>query len=74
MGENVYLHIKLRKSSLWIGSCAKLAPPFCQPFNIIERIGRVAYRLAIPPTMKVYDVFHVTFLKKYVKDVDHVIE
>ena len=74
VGEQVYLRIKPMKSSLWIGSCAKLAPQFCGPFSIIERIGLVAYRLALPLTVKFHDVFHVSFLKKYVKDVDHVID
>ena len=34
----------------------------------------MAYRLALPPIVIVHDVFHVSLLKKYVKDVDHVIE
>ena len=55
-------------------SCLKLAPPYCGPFKILERIGPVDYRLALPPTMKVHDVFHVSFLKRYVKYVDHVID
>ena len=51
-----------------------MAPWFCGPFKIIERIGPVAYRHALPPKVKVHDVFHVPLLKKYVKDVDHEIE
>eukprot|EP00253_Pinus_taeda_P015377 PITA_15377 len=43
VGEQVYLHIKPKKRSLWIGSCDKLAPWLCGPFNIIERIGPVSY-------------------------------
>eukprot|EP00253_Pinus_taeda_P031035 PITA_31035 len=72
-GEQVYLCIKPKKSSLQIGSCAKMAAQFCGTFSIIERIGPVEYQLSLPLTMKVHDVFHVSFLKKYVKDVDHVI-
>eukprot|EP00253_Pinus_taeda_P002882 PITA_02882 len=72
--DPVYLRIKPKKSSLRIGSCAKLAPQFCGSFNIIERIGSVTYRLALPPTVKVHDVFNVSLLKKYVNDVDHVID
>ena len=56
------------------GSCVKLAPRFCGPFSIIERIGPATYRLALPLTLKVHDVFHVSLIKKYVKDVDHVID
>ena len=72
--EMMYLYIKSKKSSLRIGSCAKLAHPFCGPFRIIERIRLVAYRLALPLHVKVHDVFHASFLNKYVKDVDHVID
>ena len=68
----MYLRIKPKKISLRIGSCAKLAPRLYGPFNIIERIGSVAYRLALPLKVKFHDVFHVSLLKKYVKDVDHV--
>ena len=34
----------------------------------------MSYELALPPTMKVHDVFHVSFIKIYVKDVYHVID
>jgi len=62
--EQVYLHIKLKKSSFRIGSCAKITPQFCWPFSIIERIGPIPYRLTLPLTVKVHDVFHVSSLKQ----------
>jgi len=43
VGEQVYLRIKSKKSSMWIGSCARLAQWFCGPFSIIERIGPLSY-------------------------------
>ena len=50
----------------------KLNPRFIGPFQIIERIGATAYRLALPPQLdKVHDVFHVSMLRKYVKDQGH---
>ena len=57
-----------------IGSCAKLAPRYCGPFEILKMIGPVAYKLALPPTVKFHDFFHVSLLKRYVQDVDHVID
>jgi hypothetical protein len=41
VGDHVYLKVKARKSSLKLGNCAKLAPRFCGPFEILARIGFV---------------------------------
>ena len=60
--------IKPKRSSLRIGSCAKLTPWFCGPFWILKRIGLVSYQLALPPKVKFHDVFHVSQLRKYIPD------
>ncbi|KAA0035721.1 ty3-gypsy retrotransposon protein [Cucumis melo var. makuwa] len=53
----------------------KLSPRFVGPFEILERIGPVAYRLALPPSLSVvHDVFHVSMLRKYVPDPSHVVD
>ena len=45
------------------------------PYQILEKIGPVAYRLALPPNLsELYDVFHVSQLRKCVADPDAVIE
>ena len=45
------------------------------PYQILERIGPVAYRLALPPSLsEVHDVFHVSQLRKCVADPDVVVE
>ena len=45
------------------------------PFEIIERIGPVEYRLDLPPNLTgIYDVFHVSQLQKYYPDHSHIIE
>ena len=61
-----------KKSSLRLGICAKLAPQYCGPFEILSRIGQVAYQLAIPPNSRVHNVFYISVLKKYVHDSTHV--
>ena len=62
-----------KKSSLRLGICAKLAPRYCGPFEILSRIGQVAYQLPLPPNLKVHNVFHISMLKKYIHDSTHVI-
>ena len=48
------------------GKRGKLSPRFIGPFEILERVGTVAYRLALPPSMSsVHEAFHVSMLKKY---------
>ena len=64
----------MRKSSLKLGSCTKLATRFCGSFEILDRIGSVAYMLAFHVSMNVHNVFHVSFLKKYIHDHNHVID
>ena len=55
-----------------MGSCAKLAPHYCGPFEILSRIGQVAYQLALPRNLRVHNVFQIYMLKKYVHDSTHV--
>ena len=51
-----------------------MSPRFVSPFEILERVGQVAYRLALPPALSaVHNVFHVSALRRYVSDVTHVL-
>ncbi|TYK06203.1 ty3-gypsy retrotransposon protein [Cucumis melo var. makuwa] len=53
----------------------KLSPRFVGPFEILKRIGPIAYCLALLPSLSaVYDVFHVSMLRKYVTDPSHVVD
>ena len=53
----------------------KLSPRFIGPFEILERVGTVAYRLALPPSMSgVHEVFHVSMLWRYTPDQAYVVD
>ena len=57
------------------GKRGKLSPRFIRPFKILERVGTVAYRLALPPSMSgVHEVFHVSMLRRYTPDPAHVVD
>ncbi|XP_058757901.1 uncharacterized protein LOC131631139 [Vicia villosa] len=53
----------------------KLNPKFIGPYQILQRVGTVAYRVALPPKLSnLHDVFHVSQLRKYISDPSHVIQ
>ena len=53
----------------------KLCPRFVGLFEILEIVGTLAYKLALPPDMsKIHNVFYVSILRKYVFDASHVVE
>ncbi|XP_075486363.1 uncharacterized protein LOC142525968 [Primulina tabacum] len=53
----------------------KLNPRYVGPFEILEKVGTLAYRLALPPSMsRIHNVFHVSQLRKYISDPSHVLE
>ena len=74
VGEAVFLKVAPLKGVMRFGKKGKLSPRYVGPFEIIQRIGKVAYKLALSPELSsVHDVFHVSMLKKYVSDPSHVL-
>ncbi|GJZ28563.1 reverse transcriptase domain-containing protein [Tanacetum coccineum] len=69
VGDRVMLKVSPWKGVIHFGKKGKLAPRYVGPFEILERIGPVAYRLRLPEELSgVHDTFHVSNLKKYLAD------
>lgn len=74
VGEKVFLRVSPWKGVLRFGKQGKLSPRYNGPYEIIERVGPLAYRLALPPELSaVHDVFHVSMLRRYRSDPSHII-
>ncbi|GJV49800.1 retrotransposon protein, putative, ty3-gypsy subclass [Tanacetum coccineum] len=66
VGDRVFLKVLPFRGVKRFGIKGKLSPRFIGPFEILERIGEVLYRLALPPQLShVHDVFHVSLLRGY---------
>ena len=64
-----------KRGVVWFDKRGKLSPRFIGPFEILERIGTVACRLALPPSMLgVREVFHVSMLREYTPDPAHEVD
>ena len=75
VGDNVFLKVTPKRGVVRFGKHGKLSPRFIGPFEILERVGTVAYRLALPPSMSsVHEVFHVSMLQRYTSDPAHVVD
>ena len=67
MGDHVFLKVSPMRGVMWIGKKGKLSPRFVGPFEITQRVGRLAYRIALPPDLvRTHDVIHVSMLRKYI--------
>ena len=74
IGEKVFLKVSPWKKVMRLGKNGKLSPRFIGPYEVIEKVGPVAYRLALPPELeKIHSVFHVSMLRRYRSDPSHVV-
>ena len=75
MGDHVFLNVMPKRGVVRFGKRGKLSPRYIGPFEVLERVGTVSYRLALPISLSsVHVVFHVFMLRKYTPDLTHVVD
>jgi hypothetical protein len=75
LGDQVLLRVSPTRGVIRFGVSRKLSPRYIGPFSILSRIGSLAYRLQLPESMAgVHPIFHVSMLRKFLRDPDHQIE
>jgi hypothetical protein len=57
-------HLHQLVALLDVKGCGKLGPKFFRPYQILERLGEVSYKLKLPLGAKLHDVFNIGLLKK----------
>ena len=75
VGDHTFLKVMPKRGVVRFGKRGKLSSRCIGPFEVLERIDTVAYRLALPPSMSdVHEVFHVSMLRKDTPDPAHVVD
>ncbi|XP_070008261.1 uncharacterized protein [Nicotiana sylvestris] len=73
--ERVLPRVSPMNGVMRFGKKGKLSPRYIKPFEILERVGEVAYMLALPPSLsEIHPVFHVAMLRKYHGDLSHMLD
>ena len=71
----MFLRVTPWKDVFRFGKRGKLAPRYIGPFEILQKVGEVAYKVALPPQLPgIHDVFHVSMLLKYESDTTNVLD
>ena len=75
VGDHVFLKVMPKRGVIRVGKQGKLAPRYIGPFEVLKRVGTIAYQLALPPSLSgVHKVFQVSMLRKYTPDPTHVVD
>ncbi|KAA3470587.1 DNA/RNA polymerases superfamily protein [Gossypium australe] len=74
VGDYVFLKVSPWKKILRFGRKGKLSPRFIEPYQILKRVGLVAYQLELPPELnRIHNVFHVSMLRRYHSNPSHIV-
>ena len=74
IGEKAFLKVSPWKKVMRFKKKGKLSPRFSGSYEMIKKVGPVAYRLALPPELeRIHNVFHASMLRRYRSDPSHVV-
>ncbi|KAL0445236.1 UNVERIFIED_CONTAM: hypothetical protein Slati_2246300 [Sesamum latifolium] len=74
VGKKVFSEGSPWRGILRFGKKGKLSPRYIGPYEILERVGPLAYRLALPAELsQIHDVFYVSMLRRYRSDPSHIL-
>ncbi|XP_073046202.1 uncharacterized protein [Primulina eburnea] len=63
------------KGVMWFNKTGKFNPGYVGPFEILKKVGTLAYRITLPPDLsRILNVFHVSQLRKYISDPSHILQ
>ena len=73
--DHVFLKVMHKRGVIRFSKKGKLSPRYIGPFEVLKRVGVVAYRLALSPSLSsVHEVFHVSMLRKYTPNPTHIVD
>jgi hypothetical protein len=73
--DHVFLKVSPMRGVMRFGKKGRLSPRFVGPFEITQRVGKLAYRIALPPDLVgTHDIFHISMLRKYIANPDVIVE
>ena len=74
MGDHVFLKMMPTRGVVRFGKRGKLSPRYIRPFEVLKRVGTIAYWLELPPSLSgVHAVFHISMLRKCTPDPTNVV-
>ena len=75
VGDRVFLKVSPLRGVMRFGKKGTLSPRFIGPFEITQRVGKLAYRIALPPDLVgTHNVFHMSMLRKYIANPDVIVK
>lgn len=75
MSDKVFISVTLFKHVMTLERKRKLVPKYIEPYEKVELVGKVAYKIALPANIHcIHNVFHASLLHMYIRDLSHMLK